>query len=174
VSRFLLQMTGVPGSGKSTLAKAIGRETGAIVLDKDIIKSRILDGDEMGLRGLPESVAAPLHHAIVFDLARAFLLQGHSTVIDGAAFFPIVRSKGRQLADETSAHYFLIECFVPDLATLQARIDTKVLLSSQRRIASVNGLDRPGTAALTELHLRLDTRRPFDEYLREALEYIRR
>jgi predicted kinase len=41
-------MHGEPGAGKSTLAKAIGRETGAVVLDKDILKSRILDGEPEG------------------------------------------------------------------------------------------------------------------------------
>ena len=99
MSQFLLQMTGEPGSGKSTLAKAIGRETGAIVIDKDIIKSRILDGDEFGLDELPELIAAPLHHALVFDLAGAFLSQGFSVVIDGAAFFPQVRTRGRVTAE---------------------------------------------------------------------------
>jgi predicted kinase len=96
MKRFLLQMTGEPGAGKSTLARAIGRETGALVLDKDIVKSRILDGDlEMGLDGLPESVAVPLHHAMMFDLARAVLKR------DSAWFWmvqPSIQLSGRAAA----------------------------------------------------------------------------
>ena len=43
--RFLLQMAGESGTGKSTLARAVGCETGAVVIDKDVIKSRLLEGD---------------------------------------------------------------------------------------------------------------------------------
>jgi predicted kinase len=175
MKQFLLQMTGEPGTGKSTLAKAIGRETGALVLDKDIIKSRILDGDgEMGLDGLLASIAAPLHHALMFDLARTVLEQGFSLVLDGAAFYPIIRSRGRTVAEACGAGYFIIDCYCPDLGILQARIDSKSLLSSQPRIASLGAYERPGTAPLTEPHLRIDTRRPFEDYLAQALAYIGR
>jgi predicted kinase len=173
MNQFLVQMTGEPGTGKSTLAKAIGRETAAVVIDKDIVKSRMLDGDpEMGLDGLPESIAAPLHHAMMFDLARFVLGQGFSVVLDGAAFYPIIRQRGRAVAEEFGASYFIIDCYCPDLSILQARIDSKSLMSSQYRVASLRGYDRPGTAPLTEPHLRIDTRKPFEVYLTEALAYI--
>jgi predicted kinase len=173
MKQFLLQMTGEPGSGKSTLARAIGRATGALVLDKDIVKSRMLDGDpEMGLDGLGESVAAPLHHAMMFDLGRTVLEQGFSLVLDGAAFYPIIRSRGRAVAEACGASYFLIDCYCPDLEILQARIDSKVLMSSQKPLASLGGYERPGTAPLTEPHLRIDTRRPFKDCLAEALANI--
>ncbi len=172
--RFLLQMTGEPGSGKSTLAKAIGQATGAIVIDKDIIKSRILDGDrEVALPGLPESIAAPLHHAVYFDLAHSFLEQGFNVVIDGAAFYPTIRNRGRDLANSAGATYMIIECLLPDVDVLQQRINAKPLMSSQPRVASLGGYERPGAERLTEPHLVIDTRRPLPEYLNDALAYIR-
>jgi predicted kinase len=174
VSQFLLQMTGEPGAGKSTLAAAIGRETGAIVIDKDVIKSRILDGDrKSSLEGLADSIAAPLHHLLVFDLAGAFLAQGFSVIVDGAAFYPRIRAKGRAAAEPFGARYLLIECYLPDLVALQVRIDSSVRVSSQPTRASLGGFDRPGTAPLVEPHLRIDTRLPFDQYLAEALDYVR-
>lgn len=39
---FLLQMAGFPGSGKSTMAEKIRKNTNAIVVDRDIIKSAML------------------------------------------------------------------------------------------------------------------------------------
>lgn len=170
---FLLQLTGESGTGKSTLAKAIGRATGAVVLDKDIVKSRILDGDEhFDVAGMPESIAAPLHHAIMFDLVRSILEQGFSVVVDGAAFYPQIRRRGREAAEQAGTAYFIIECVLPDLTILQSRIDSKTLMSSQPGVASHGGYDRPGTLPLTEPHLRVDTRRPLDDYVREALHYI--
>jgi predicted kinase len=168
-------MTGESGSGKSTLATAIGRDTGAVVIDKDIIKSRMLEGEpEMGLAGLPESISAPLHHALMFDLARTFLGQSLSVVLDGAAFYPIVRTKGLATAQAGGARYFIIECSSPDLSLRQARIDGKQPMASQVRTATPGGYSRPGTARLTEPHLVVDTRRPLAEYLPEALAYIGR
>jgi predicted kinase len=173
MKQFLLQMTGEPGTGKSTLAMAIGCETGAVVIDKGVIKSRMLDGDpEMGSDGLAESIAAPLHHALMFDLARLLLGQSFNVVVDGAAFYPIIRQKGRAAAEAVGASYLIIDCFCPDLTVPQARIDSKTLMSSQPALASLGSYERPGTAPLTEPHLQLDTRRPFEEYLAEALAYI--
>jgi len=173
VRQFLLQLTGESGSGKSTLAMTLGRETRAVVIDKDIIKSRLLDGDELGLVGLPEDIAAPLHHALVFDLSRSFLDQGFSVIVDGAAFYPQVRTRGRAIAEAAGAAYLLIECFLPDLVTLQARIDAKSHLTSYPRVASLAGFERPGATPLTEPCLRIDTRRPLGTCLAEALDYIR-
>jgi len=36
-------MAGAPGTGKSALAAALGQQIGAVVLDKDVVKSALLD-----------------------------------------------------------------------------------------------------------------------------------
>jgi uncharacterized protein len=175
MKQFLLQMAGEPGTGKSTLATAIGRAIDAVVLDKDVIKSRILDGDkDLPLAGLSESIAAPLAYAVFFDLAAVLTVQGFSVVMDSPAFYPIIRTRGRAIAEAARASYFIIDCHLPDLDILQARIDSKVLSSSQPSVASIRGFDRPGTKPLTEPHLRIDTRRPLEECLADALAYIGR
>lgn len=43
---FFLQMSGFPGSGKSTLARRIAKNTGAIVIDHDIVKTTLLESLE--------------------------------------------------------------------------------------------------------------------------------
>lgn len=40
---FLLQMAGFPGSGKSTIAQLIAKHTNSIVIDRDVIKSSMLN-----------------------------------------------------------------------------------------------------------------------------------
>lgn len=173
MSRVLLQMAGESGTGKSTPPRAVGRATGAVV-DRDIVKSRLLDGEaEIGLAGLPEALAGPLHHALLFDLARTLLDQGFSVVLDGAAFYPFVRRRGRKTAAAAGAAYVLIERCLPDIEARQARIDAKTLLSSQPSSASFSGDDRPKTEPLSEPHRLLDTSRSLDCYLNRALACIR-
>jgi dephospho-CoA kinase len=58
---FLLQMAGYPGSGKSTLSKKIAKTTGAIVIDRDVIKSSLIVSD------VPEELLAPAAHNVLFD-----------------------------------------------------------------------------------------------------------
>lgn len=42
IMAYLLQMAGFPGSGKIGLAELIVAETGAIVIDRDVIKNAML------------------------------------------------------------------------------------------------------------------------------------
>lgn len=45
---FLLQMAGHPGSGKSTLSKKIAKMMGAIVIDRNIIKTSMIKSNVSG------------------------------------------------------------------------------------------------------------------------------
>jgi predicted kinase len=173
MEQFLLQMTGEPGTGKSTLARAIGKETGAVVLDKDILKSRLLEGEpEEGLAGLPEEIASPMHHAMLMDLAASILAQGFSVILDSTAFYPIIRRKGRETAQEAVVKYYIIECVLPELDKLQERIDGKDLMPSHVDTATDEGYLKPGAAEILEPHLEVDTRGEFEDYLAESLAYI--
>ncbi len=44
---FFLQMSGLPGSGKSTLSRQIAKNTGAVVIDHDIVKTALLESLEI-------------------------------------------------------------------------------------------------------------------------------
>lgn len=163
---FLLQMAGESGTGKSILARAIGRATGAVVIDKDVIKARMLD------EGLPEDAAAPLSYAVFFDVGASVLAQGHSVVLDSPASFISIRDRGRAIAEANRASYLIIRCCLPDIDVIQSRLDGRQPVASQPRVAAFDAFARPGTGPLTEPHLVLDTRRPLDAYLADALAYI--
>ena len=51
--QFLLQMAGDSGTGKSTLALSIGRATGAVVLDKDVVQTALLEDGSTSANGRP-------------------------------------------------------------------------------------------------------------------------
>jgi predicted kinase len=162
-------MAGESGSGKSTLARAIGRATGAIVLDKDYIKAPLLE------EGLPDAEAGGLSYSVFFSLARSLLDQGHSLILDSAAFYPSIRERGARLASEFSADYRLIECVCDDDREHEQRLVLRRGLASQPVSLAQLTLERAtktGIVALDEPRLTLDTTRTLDICLREALEYI--
>ena len=166
---FILQMAGHPGSGKSTLARAIGEATGAVVLDKDVIKTGLLEN------GLPEETAGPLAYALFFRTALSLAKQGFSVVLDSPAYFTMIPEKGRDIADAAGATYHIIECSVPDRAELQRRLDTRARVASQSTVTVLEDpYFRPGSAPLSVPHLKIDMSRPLDECLAEALRYIGR
>ena len=172
--QFLLQMAGEPGAGKSTLARAIGEETGAVVLDKDVIKSAALNA------GAPEDLAGPLAYEVFFAVARSFCSHGHSVVLDSPAFFPDIPEKGCQIAKDYDAAYFIVRCQSP-LEELVSRLSERPAQASQwQGIASPVAykakldaeLSRRGVGELAFLHLTLDTTQPLQVCLEQALAYI--
>jgi predicted kinase len=168
MSQFILQLAGHPGSGKSTLARAIGKATGALVLDKDVIKARMLDS------GVSEETAAPVSYDVFFAVARSLAEQGGSVVLDSPAYFTRTTETGQGIADAIGADYFVIECSCPDRAELQRRLDTRSAVASQTTVTVLDDpYYRPGTAPLTVPHLQIDMTRPLEHCLSHALRYIR-
>ena len=165
--RFLLQMAGDSGTGKSTLARAIGRATGAVVLDKDVLQTALLDdGASAASNGLA--------YATMFALARSLLAQHHSVILDSPAYFPSIRERGLDIAEGGGAVYRLIESCCPDETEHEQRLATRESLRSQpvSLAEAVSARSRPGIVALSEPHLVVDTRRPLDVCLAEALAYL--
>jgi predicted kinase len=165
---FLLQMAGLPGSGKSAIAHRVAERTNAIAIDKDLLMAAMM---RSGVEGL---LAAGAAYEVGFDLARSFLTDGRSVVLDTPANFVAIRDKGCAIARETCADYYIIECVI----SLRIATDRIALRTPMHDLhpTSLDGVDlgfaRPGTAPLVESHLAMDTSRGFDECLREAMEYI--
>jgi predicted kinase len=161
-------MAGLPGTGKTALSRAVGRKTRAAVIDKDVIMSA---AESFGIK--PESLGG-LAYEVGYSLARSILTNGLSVVIDSPANFTRIRDEGRCIAAATGAAYRIIECVAPSEVS-ETRITGREALHSLHP-RTLEGQDltysRPGTSALSEPHLRLDTTRPFDDCLYDALEYI--
>ncbi len=80
--QFLLQMAGTSAAGKTTLAFAIGRATGAVVVDKDIIKAQHARWGR-----LPKKLPAVRPTRSSSTSASSLLAQGFNVVMDSPAFF---------------------------------------------------------------------------------------
>ncbi len=164
---FLLQMAGLPGSGKSALARLIGRRAGAVVIDKDVLKTAVL---EAGIED--DAAAGGLAYEAFFALAGHLLGQGLSVILDSPSFWDSIPARGTAIAAERQVPYYFIECLCPDHDELARRLADRPRLRSN-----------PGEEALDAgwqtfvpkgAYLRIDTTQPIERCLALALEYLGR
>lgn len=180
---LLIQMSGCPGAGKSTVAREIGRRTGAVVLDHDILKSALLED------GVPWELAGRSSYQASRALAKSLLGQGLSVVLDSPCFYQQLLDEGLRLARETGACYRYVECVTEDLAEISRRLRSRTPLRSQRADLGLASADLAGgeTVSGEELfrewmrnmkrpphsYLRVDTSCPLADYLPEVLAFLR-
>jgi predicted kinase len=164
----LILMAGMPGAGKSTVALAMGSAFGMPVVDKDVIVSAVLD------RGIPEDAAHPVAYQATFDLADHLVrIQGMSVIVDTPAVYPSTLDWAARLCAETGAHLIPVLCS----ADGEARSD-RMATRQGLRSHSKGTTRRPGTARERFAHfpddtIELDTMRPADDVVREAIAAIR-
>lgn len=163
---LVVQMHGMPGSGKSTLARALGREIPAVVIDKDVIKAALLRS------GISEQQAADGAYETYFDVAASMVWQGYSVILDNPVFWPRVEEKWRALAAKARSPLLMIECVCADDAELYRRLATRDALESQPR-EPLPAERLAGTIDPAGERLALDTLRPVDDLVAEALAYVR-
>jgi predicted kinase len=144
--RFLLQLAGPPGIGKSTLARGIARVADAHVIDRDVIKSALLEG------GVDWGDAGRLSFDVMFALAADALLEPQARVIlDTTSHYPSVPERAAAIAHDADIPFLFIECLLRDLAQLEQR-----LMSRTRRASQTDLFDetpRGSTAEKIGIHL---------------------
>lgn len=166
--QFVLQMAGHPGSGKSKVARGVQKATGAVLLDKDIIKSPMVE------LAVEDEIAGPLNYEVFFALGRDIAGQGHSVILDSPAYYPIIIEKGKAIAADSGADYYIIERCCDDKAELARRLAQRETMPSQIDRIEGDPLDLPGTEEISEPHLALDTSVDPQEAIASALRYMRR
>ena len=162
----VVQMHGEPGSGKSTLARALAPRIGAVVLDKDIIKSALLRS------GAPESLAASGAYEAYFDLARSLVEQRRSIILDNPVFWARVEEQWLALSAAAGCAPILIECVCPDRDELVRRLGSRNGLESNPR-EPLDLLRHPGSVETRfEPRITLDTTRPLARLVDEATRFV--
>lgn len=177
---FLLQMAGTSGVGKSTLARLIGKHTGAVVVDYDVVKSAALDA------GVAWDNAGKVGYGASRALADSLLQQGISVVLDSPCRFQQIVDQGLAIAGIRGATYAFIECVLLDEDMLRQRMQTRQRHRSQRVAFDVPPPDAPNdvmadvagvihipeTKVPTSPWVRIDTHQPLDHCLTRALAYL--
>jgi predicted kinase len=162
---FLIQMHGEPGSGKTTLARALAPRIPAIHLDKDVVMTAIMK------TRIPRDVAGPASYETIWDLSRSLIEQGNSVIVDSPAYWPVIEQKGRGIARVTGAGYFMIETRCTDTGEIERRLLNRERLPTNPQERQ-DWLAVPGTSEPARERLILDSQRPLDELVNEALAYL--
>lgn len=161
----VVQMHGEPGSGKTTLARSLAPRIPAVHVDKDVLMSAIVR------TRIPAEVAGPASYEATWDLAESLLEQGHSVIVDCPAYWPVIEERGRGLARNHSAGYFMIETRCADRSEIERRLATRdALLTNPRE--RFDWLSVPGTREPSRVRLQLDTSQPLAGLVESALEYL--
>lgn len=166
-------MAGHPGSGKSTVAHALGRRLGWPVLDKDTIKSTLMDasppGIDLAALGLDlDLVAYELLHALVVDL---LVQQELSMILDTPALRPAVVRRMLDLVDSSGATLKVLLCHA-DLQTRNERLLQRSARSSHRTTHAVDTDIQKHFGHLPPDTRVLHTDQPLDDLIAEVMAYI--
>lgn len=164
-------MKGMPGSGKSTLSRAVSRELGWPLVDKDDIKD-VIDGSAEDSGGLA--------YRTMFSIARRQLLQGLSVICDSPLTFPGLYHEAQELACETGAMLAIVECICSDSDLLRERIEgRRACPTPSHRVtdwvtyrAYWDRVVATTHYPITDPYLILDTARPLDEIVAVALTWL--
>lgn len=166
---FLIQMAGFPGSGKSTLAKEIGKYFNVIIIDRDIIKTSMMDA------GVDSDVLNHASYQTTFSLCNYFLSLGKNIIIDTPCFYTEILDNGINLAKDFNAKYKYIECRTEDYEEINRRLKSRKRMSSQITCAkedafykSFNKSKHPeGMESII-----VNSSLPVSSYIDDVIEYI--
>ena len=140
----VLLMAGLPGSGNSTLAKAAGRGLGWPVLDKDTVKSTLLE------LGADEDLAARASYVMLEELARDLVVeQGLSVILDTPSSYEEVLEGVQRIADDGGATLRVVLCEAPK------ETRAKRLATRKRRVSHVVEIDEDAEALIQKRFERL-------------------
>lgn len=170
---WLVAMKGFAGSGKTTLARALGRELGWPVIDKD---------DAMDVLHGRTPDAGRLAYEVLLRVIRRQLSQGLSVICDSPLAFRSLYEHAGRIAAESGARFAVIECVCPDEGIWRRRIDGRKALGLPDhhqtdwaafvayRDAQLPQADYP----IADPRLVVNTTCPLPEVVAEAIAWLQR
>lgn len=166
---FLLQVSGYPGSGKSTLAKEISKYVDVVIIDRDVIKTAMIDS------GIDMSIIAESSYSIVWALCKYHLKNNKNVIIDSPCYYKETLMNGISIAHEYSADYKYIECRTEDFVLINKRLKTRKRLLSQidstNEKTFLNKLEK-SIKPDNNRFLVIDSSLSIESYINKVIEYI--
>ncbi|GAB3951292.1 ATP-binding protein [Kribbella albertanoniae] len=177
----VVQMSGAPGAGKTTIARELVRHRRLVAIDHDIVKTALLESSGAF------DIASVASYGVLKAIADDVLAQGLGVIIDSPCFYDELLTAGQQLAAKHGVAYRYIECVTEDIGLLDQRLRSRPALRSQRRSVDAPPVDLAADRELSGVELfeywianmkrpdhflQLDTTRPLDECVADALAFL--
>ncbi|WP_137791010.1 ATP-binding protein [Bacillus sp. E(2018)] len=171
---FFVQMSGFPGSGKSTLARELAKETGAVIIDHDIVKSSLLQ--TIAGSSIDAKSTGAIGYHIDWSLIDSMLSQGKSVIFDSPCLYEEMIEKGTHLAKKHNVTYKYVECYLDNRTEINNRLRNRDRLISQiKEINSEEAFQYTIKNSKKPMGLKclvVDTSQPLESYVGTVLEYI--
>lgn len=171
---FFLQMSGFPGSGKSTLSRHIGKNTGAVIIEHDIVKTALLESLET--RQIETEAAGGISYEIEWTLIDFHLSQGHSVILDSPCLYTEMVEKGKMLSKKYRVKYKYVECYLNNIEEINNRLKTRERMISQiEKVESEEAFQKwlDGSKRPSEFtYLIVDSGQPLEDYIDEVMTYV--
>jgi predicted kinase len=106
---YLVVMKGKPGSGKTTLSRALGRQLGWPVVDKDMFRPILPDGAHA--------------YQVMFLQAQDLLRQGFDVICDSPLTGPKAYAAACEISEIVPAELRIVECHCSDEALWAQRLE---------------------------------------------------
>ncbi|BCB05203.1 AAA family ATPase [Bacillus sp. KH172YL63] len=171
---FFIQMSGFPGSGKSTLSRQIAKQTGAVLIDHDIVKSALLESIE---DDIDNRLAGKISYNIDWSLIEFHLSQGHNVIFDSPCLYEELVLKGTDLCNKFNAKYKYVECYLEDPKEINFRLKNRKRMASQiKEITSEDAFRHTIRNSKKPTNIKcllVDTSKPLESYVDKVMEYIK-
>ncbi|MEH7456128.1 AAA family ATPase [Bacillus sp. JJ1127] len=171
---FFLQMAGFPGSGKSTLSRCIAKNTGAIVIDHDIVKTALLESFETNQ--IETNRTGGISYDVEWALIDFHLSLGHSVILDSPCLYTEMVEKGEMLSKKHRVTYKYVECYLDNMKEINNRLKIRERMISQiEKVESEEGFKKwlDGSKRPSDFtYLIVDSGQPLEDYVDEVMTYI--
>ncbi|KGR77705.1 AAA family ATPase [Ureibacillus manganicus] len=171
---FFVQMSGFPGSGKSTLSRLIGKVTGAVIIDHDIVKSSLLNSIEAN--SIDAKLAGKITYNIDWSLIEFHLSQGHNVIFDSPCLYQEMVDRGIGLAEKYNMKYKYVECYLNNFHEINNRLKSRERMISQiqevKSEETFNYTIANSKKPIQHPYIVVDSGRPIESYIDEVIKYI--
>ena len=173
---------GLTGTGKTVLARALAKRTGAVVISSDITRKRLADIPPAEHRfakfgeGIYTGEFSRLTYDTMFAEARGYLSKGNSVILDASFIKTEERQKAQNLAQETNADYFILECNLAEdqiRQRLTRRLEEGTVSDGRWEIFESQKKNfEPVVGIPSKNHVIMDASKPVDENTNQVLSTV--